>query len=158
MFRVDGTGELFDCRPYNRPSYHKISLHHRHNQLSDGEHTYEFQETALVFSAPTWCTAGNSLGTANSYFCVFTENFFERFAGIGAYEVFTDASSPVLCLAEAQQLEFSRLFQQMTQGIAQNFCLRYNLLRALVVQVILMAVKLRPTPDPRRPLPMPPCA
>ena len=150
VFRVDEAGEPFDCRPYNRPGYYKISLHHGHNQLTDGHHTHEFQEAALVFSSPEVVYGWKQLGAQQTgYFCVFTDDFFERFAGVGTYEVFKDTSSPVLQLTEAQRLEFSRLFEQMTQEIAQDFRLKYELLRALVMQVILMAVKLRPAADQR---------
>jgi len=150
VFRVDHTGERFDCRPYNRPGYYKISLHHGPNRLFNDDQEHAFQDAALVFSSSEAVYSWEQLGEQQtSYFCVFTEDFFERFAGIGTYEVFNDGSSPVLQLTKAQHQEFRRIFQQMTQEITQDFRHKYALLRALVTQVILMAVKLRPTPEPR---------
>jgi AraC-like DNA-binding protein len=150
VFQVDHTGEHFDCRQYNRPGYYKISLHQGANRLFNTEQAHEFQDAALVFSLPDEVYSWEQLGEQQtSYFCVFTEDFFERFAGIGTYEVFNDGSSPVLRLTTEQHREFSRLFQQMTREIALDFRHKYDLLRALVAQVILMAVKLRPAAEPR---------
>lgn len=150
VFQVDDPVDLFDCRPYNRAGYYKISLHHGHNKLSDEKQSYEFQGAALVFARPDSVYGMAHLGVQQTcYFCVFTEDFFERFAGIGTYDVFSQANDPVLNLTDAQQQLFIRLFQQMTQEIAQDFRLKYDLLRALVTQLILMAVKLRPAPVQR---------
>ena len=158
VFQVEDTVESFNCRPYNRPGYYMISLHHGHNKLSDANHSYEFQDAALVFSSSKVVYGLEHLGVQQTcYFCVFTEDFFEKFAGIGTYEVFTDASAPVLRLTESQRLEFTSLFVQMMHEITQDFRLKYDLLRTLVMQLILKAIKLRPArPLHRIPL-MPPC-
>ncbi|MET3981173.1 AraC family transcriptional activator of pobA [Mucilaginibacter sp. UYP25] len=147
VFQVDDPADLFDCRPYNRPGYYKISLHYGHNRLSDEKHSFEFEGAALVFAHPDVVYGMEHLGVQKAcYFCVFTEDFFERFTGIGTYEVFSVDAAPVILLTDAQQLEFTYLFQQMTSEIAQDFHLKYDLLRALVMQLILKAIKLRPIP------------
>jgi len=145
VFEVEESIQSFDCRPYNRPGYYMISLHNGHNKLSDGSNTYEFEGAALVFSSADMVYGMEQLGIQQTrFFCVFTEDFFEKFAGIGTYEVFNNASSPVLLLTEAQRIEFTSLFQQMAQEIAQDFRLKYDMLRTLVMQLILKAIKLRP--------------
>jgi AraC-like DNA-binding protein len=150
VFQVEDAVESFICRPYNRQGYYKISLHHGNNKLSDASNSYEFEGSALVFSSSNIVYGLEHLGEQQTcYFCVFTEEFFDKFAGIGTYEVFTDASAPVLCLTEPQRLEFIGLFEQMMQAIAEDFRLKYDLLRTLVMQLILKAIKLRPAPDPR---------
>jgi AraC family transcriptional activator of pobA len=150
VFQVEDAVESFICRPYNRAGYYKISLHHGHNKLSDESNSYEFEGSALLFSSSDVVYGLEHLGVQQTcYFCVFTEEFFDKFAGIGTYEVFTDASAPVLCLTEPQRLEFIGLFEQMMLAIAEDFRLKYDLLRTLVMQLILKAIKLRPAPDPR---------
>jgi len=150
VFQVEDAIESFICRPYNRPGYYKISLHHGHNKLSDASNSYEFEGSALIFSSSDRVYGLEHLGEQQTcYFCVFTEEFFDKFAGIGTYEVFTDTSAPVLGLTEPQRLEFIGLFELMIQEIKGDFRLKYDLLRTLVMQLILMAVKLRPAPDPR---------
>jgi len=150
VFQVEEAVESFICRPYNRPGYYKISLHQGHNKLSDASSSYEFEGSALVFSSSNIVYGLEHLGVQQTcYFCVFTEEFFDKFAGIGTYEVFTDPSAPVLCLTEPQRLEFIGLFELMMQEIKGDFRLKYDLLRTLVMQLILKAVKLRPAPDPR---------
>jgi AraC-like DNA-binding protein len=150
VFQVDHSVESFNCRPYNRPGYYMISLHNGHNKLSDKKNIYEFEGAALVFSTSNIVYGLEHLGEQKTcYFCVFTEDFFEKFAGIGTYEVFTKHSAPVLNLTESQRLEFAFLFQQMKQEIMGDFRLKYDLLRTLVMQLILKAVKLSPTPPAR---------
>lgn len=150
VFKVEDALESFVCRPYNRPGYYKISLHNGHNKLSDESNTYEFEGSALLFSSSDVVYGLEHLGLQQTcYFCVFTEEFFDKFAGIGTYEVFTEASIPVLSLTASQELEFIDLFEEMMLAIADDFRLKYDLLRTLVMQLILKAVKLRPAPDPR---------
>jgi AraC-like DNA-binding protein len=151
VFQVEEAVESFICRPYNRPGYYKISLHQGYNKLSDASNSYEFEGSALIFSSADVVYGLEHRGKQQTcYFCVFTKDFFDKFAGIGTYEVFTDASAAVLCLTEPQRREFISLFELMRQEIKGDFRLKYDLLRTLVMQLILKAVKLRPAPEPKR--------
>jgi len=136
--------DKFNCKPFNRKSLYKISLLKGKTKLFYADKTVEF-DCALLFSNPNIPYAWEYLESEqSSYFCVFINEFFDRFTNIKEYPVFKPGNIPLFHLTEEQYIEFEHLFKQMLDEISLEFSYKYDSLRMMVLQLILSALKLQP--------------
>jgi len=136
------------CRPYNRKGLLKISIHHGHNRIYYADKVLEFKNYAILFSRPNMVYRFEHIGPQFAgYLCVFTQEFFTRFVNILDYPLFNPEVSPLMEITKEQMESFTKIFQQMEQEISLDFSYKYDVLRTLILQLILDALKQKPTPD-----------
>lgn len=74
--------DKFNCKPFNRKSLYKISLLKGNTRLNYADKTIDF-DRALLFTNPNIPYSWEHLESEqSSYFCVFTEEFFDQFITI----------------------------------------------------------------------------
>lgn len=136
--------DKFNCKPFNRKALYKISLLKGKTRLDYADKTVEF-DRALLFTNPNIPYAWEHLESEqSSYFCVFTEDFFDQFIAIKDYPVFKPGGMPLFQLDENQYHIFEDIFKQMLNEITLEFSYKYDSLRSMVLQLIFSALKLEP--------------
>ncbi len=136
--------DKFNCKPFNRKPWYKISLLKGRTKLYYTDKTMDF-DCALLFSNPNIPYSWEHLESEqSSYFCVFTEEFFAQFSSLKDYPVFKAGNVPLFNLDERQYAVFEDLFKQMLGEITLEFSYKYDSLRSMVLQLILSALKLEP--------------
>jgi len=134
----------FNCKPFNRKSLYKISLLKGKTRLDYADKTVEF-DCALLFSNPNIPYSWEHLESEqSSYFCVFTDEFFDQFIAIKDYPVFKPGGMPLFQLNEGQYMAFENIFRQMLGEITLEFSYKYDSLRSMVLQLIFSALKSEP--------------
>lgn len=145
---VDENNQSSICKPYNRKGLFKISIHHGHNRIYYADKVLEFKNYAILFSRPNMVYRFEPLGVQYAgYLCVFTQEFFTRFVNILDYPLFNPEVSPLMEITKEQMESFTRIFQQMEQEIALDFSYKYDVLRTMILQLILDALKQQPVPN-----------
>ncbi|MCX2479424.1 helix-turn-helix domain-containing protein [Pedobacter sp. MC2016-15] len=136
------------CKPYNIKGLFKISIHHGHNRIHYADKVIEFKEYAILFSRTNMVYQFEPLGPQHpGYLCVFTNEFFDRFVNIIDYPLFDPEVSPLMEITEEQMSAFTKVFQQMEQELAEDFSYKYDVIRTMVLQLILDALKQQPAPE-----------
>lgn len=136
------------CKPYNIKGLFKISIHHGHNRVYYADKVVEFKKYAILFSRTNMVYRFEPLGPQYpGYLCVFTEEFFERFANIIDYPMFDLEVSPLLEITKEQMENFTKIFQQMEQEIALDFSYKYDVIRTMILQLIFDVLKQQPAPN-----------
>lgn len=131
--------------PYRRKDYYKISLNLGNCQYHYADKSIEIQNAGIVFANPMIPYKLERIGAEQSgYFCVFTEAFMSQIPNIKEYPVFKLGAFPIYELTEAQVTEFRQIFEQMTTEIGSEYTYKYDLLRALVLQLIHKTMMLNP--------------
>jgi len=138
------TDDKFNCKPFNRKSLFKISLLKGQTRLNYADKTVDF-DCALLFSNPNIPYSWEHLESEqSSYFCVFTEEFFDQFTSIKDYPVFKPGGMPLFQLDEQQYAVFEDIFKQILGEITLEFSYKYDSIRSMVLQLIFSALKLEP--------------
>lgn len=128
--------ERFNCKPFSRKSLYKISLLKGKTRLDYADKTVVF-DCALLFTNPNIPYAWEHLESEqSSYFCVFTEEFFDQFITIKDYPVFKPGGMPLFQLNQEQYSAFEAIFQQMLSEITLEFSYKYDSLRSIILQLI----------------------
>ncbi|RXG31835.1 helix-turn-helix domain-containing protein [Leeuwenhoekiella marinoflava] len=108
----------------------------------------EFKEYAILFSRPNMVYRFEQIGNQYpGYLCVFTDEFFDQFVTIKNYPLFNPEIAPLMEITASQMESFTRIFQEMTQEMTLDFSYKYDMLRTKILQLVLDALKLRPSPD-----------
>ncbi|MVM33688.1 helix-turn-helix domain-containing protein [Spirosoma sp. HMF4905] len=137
--------DRFNCKPFSRKSLYKISLLKGKTRLYYADKTMEF-DCGLLFSNPNIPYSWEHLESEQvAYFCIFTDEFFDQFINLNEYPVFQPGYVPLFQLSPEQFTDFENLFKQMLSEIALEFSYKYDSLRAMVLQLILTALKLNPS-------------
>ena len=145
VFHVRHNGEdKFNCKPFNRKSWYKISLVRGKTRLYFADKTIEY-DCGLLFTNPNIPYAWEHLEPEQeTYFCIFTDNFFDQFISIREYPVFKPGNVPFFHLNPEQFAKFEGIYQQMISEISLEFSYKYDSLRAMILQLIFAALKLEP--------------
>ncbi|WP_026998060.1 helix-turn-helix domain-containing protein [Flectobacillus major] len=146
VFRVeDFIGNSRKPIPYSRKDYYKISLVIGQNHYHYADKSVEVQQAGISFANPMIPYKLERIGEQQSgYFCVFTEAFLQQIPNIKEYPIFKLGSFPIYELEEGHIAEFRYIFEQMLTEINQDYTYKYDLLRALVQQLIHKAMRLKP--------------
>jgi len=139
--------DIFVCQPYNKKGIYKISIHQGHNRVHYAGKVVEIKERAILFSRPNMIYRFEPIGKQHpAYLCVFTIDFFDKFANIASYPLFDPEASPIMEITQEQLDSFTGIFQGMEKEIVQEFGYKYDVIRTLVLQLILDGLKQQPAP------------
>jgi AraC-like DNA-binding protein len=141
-------GQRFDCQPYTRRGFYKISLIKGHTRLHYADKILEFKNTALLFSNPYIPYSWEQMGEEQTgVFCLFSDEFTDQYSHIKDYPVFKPGGNPLYELDDAQEAAFGSIFEKMLYEIDTDFQYKYDLLRNLVMEVIYKALKMQPASE-----------
>lgn len=130
---------------YSRRSFFKVSLVQGDCIVHYADKSIAVKGYGLVFTNPVvpykWEIVTQE---QQGYVCVFTESFFNRFALVKEYPVFSNASNAVVPLNAVTFKKFRQLFAKMETELQSDYAHKYDYLRNLLMEVIHEAQKLQP--------------
>jgi AraC-like DNA-binding protein len=130
---------------YSRRNFFKLSLVTGHSKIHYADKSIEVKESVLVFTNPLIPYHWERISEKHSgYICIFTEAFFNHFAGIKDYPVFQHVDSAVIPLSADQTAHFDDLFLRMFDELQGSYAYKYDLLRSMLMEIIHTAQKMRP--------------
>lgn len=133
--------------PYSRKDFFKISLIIGKNRANYADKTIEIDKQAILFANPQIPYNWEYLAEEQAgYFCVFTEEFFNQFGKIKDYPVFKPGGNPIFFLNDEELGRVKGIFLRIIEEINSDYQYKYDLIRALVVELIHTAQKLQPAP------------
>jgi len=136
--------------PYSRKDYYKISLISGKHQVSYADKSLTVNNNMLLFANPQipykWVSLEKDL---TGVFCVFTADFINGFGNIKEYPIYRPGGTPVFDLTDAQMVQFKIVFDKMFREIGTQFAYKYDVLRNLMFEIILTAMKLDPVIAPK---------
>ncbi|RPE12174.1 AraC family transcriptional regulator [Chitinophaga lutea] len=147
VFRLDDFkgGEAAHPMPYSRKDYYKISLISGGNEVHYADKIMTVKQNMLLFANPqipyNWAPTGPEV---RAVFCVFTEDFFKGYGNIREYPLYRPDGTPVLDLTDEEALQVKAIYEKMFAEIASDYPYKYDVLRGLVLELIHIALKLRP--------------
>jgi len=148
VIHIPDENQQFRCTPYNRKGLFKISIHHGHSRVFYADKVVEIKNYAILFSRPNMVYRFEPLGPQYAgYLCVFTSEFFDRFVNIIDYPLFDPEVSPLMEITQEQMESFKKIFQNMEHEIMLDFSYKYDMLRTMILQLVLDALKQQPAPD-----------
>ncbi|RYU97167.1 helix-turn-helix domain-containing protein [Emticicia agri] len=131
--------------PYSRKDFFKISLIIGKNRANYADKTIEIDKQAILFANPQIPYNWEYLGEEQSgYFCVFTEAFFNQFGKIKDYPVFKPGGNPIYFLSDEDLVRVKGIFLRIMDEIKTDYLYKYDLIRALVIELIHTAQKMQP--------------
>jgi len=133
--------------PYSRKDFFKISLIIGKNRANYADKTIQIDKQAILFANPQIPYNWEYLEDEQAgYFCVFTEEFFNQFGKIKDYPVFKPGGNPIFFLDDEDLIRVKGIFLRIIDEINSDYAYKYDLIRALVVELIHTAQKLQPAP------------
>jgi AraC-like DNA-binding protein len=131
--------------PYSRKDFFKISLIIGKNRANYADKTIEIEKQAILFANPHIPYNWEYLEEEQSgYFCVFTEAFFSQFGKIKDYPVFKPGGNPIFFLNDEDLVKVKGIFLRIMDEIRTDYLYKYDLIRALVIELIHTAQKMQP--------------
>lgn len=131
--------------PYRRIDFYKISFMTGNNRLEYADKVIEIDRPALVFSNPLIPYKWERISDEqNGFFCIFTEAFIQQFGHLRNYPLFQPGSIPVFALSDEQAITISNLYERMLTEINSDYAYKYDVIRALVFELIHHALKMQP--------------
>jgi len=144
---IPSDNQQFICKPYNKKGLFKISIIHGRNRVYYEDKVVEIEKHAILFSRPNMVYRFEHLGNQHDgYLCVFTQDFFDKFANIINYPLFDPEISPITEITEEHMEAFTKIFRRMEQEVAIDFDYKYDLLRTMILQLIFDTLKQQPSP------------
>lgn len=134
--------------PCSRKDFYKISLIEGRNNIYYADKTVVIDEVAVLFANPQVPYNWESLDDQQSgFFCIFTEEFFQKYGNFKSYPVFKPGEDAVYTLDEAQHEVIRSIFSRMFEEIASGYMYKYDVLRSLVFEIMHSALKCKPAPS-----------
>lgn len=131
--------------PYSRKDFFKISLIIGKNRAHYADKTIEIDKQAILFSNPQIPYDWEYLGDEQSgYFCIFTEAFFNQFGKIKDYPVFKPGGNPISFPSDVDTIKIKSIYLRIIEEINSDYPYKYDLIRALVIELIHIAQKMQP--------------
>ena len=131
--------------PYSRKDYYKISLVIGTNRYHYADKTIEVKQAGISFANPMIPYKLERIGEHQAgFFCVFTEDFLNQIPNIKEYPIFKPGTFPIYELDADSLSEFQHIFNQMLNELNVDYAYKYDLLRALVQQIVHKAMRLIP--------------
>jgi AraC family transcriptional activator of pobA len=148
VFRLDDyVGPKAHKMPYSRKDFYKITLVSGNSNYHFADKTIELRGNALFFANPLVPYNWEPLDDDQSgIFCIFTEAFLQRQAGLVAQELpmFKPGGQPVYMLSDEQLATMRPLFDKMLTELNSDYAYKYDLLRNYVFELVHSALKLQP--------------
>jgi len=147
VIHIPSDNQQVICKPYNRKGLFKISIIHGRNRVYYEDKMIEIEKHAILFSRPNMVYTFEQLGNQHDgYLCVFTQEFFDKFANIINYPLFDPEVSPITEITVEHMEAFAGIFRRMEHEAAMDFDYKYDLLRTMVLQLIFDTLKQQPSP------------
>ena len=132
--------------PYSRKDYYKISLVLGRNRYHYADKSLEIKENGLFFGNPMVPYSCEPLDYAlqSGYFCIFTPAFFKGFGELQQYPLFQPEADPIYDLTPSETAEITEVFKRMLKEINSGYAYKYDVLRAIALELMHRAMKMRP--------------
>jgi AraC-like DNA-binding protein len=132
--------------PYVKRDYYKIMLSVGSSRVNYADKSIDIEKQGLVFSNPEipYFTEGIA-SIREGYFCIFNQDFFRQFGNISHYPVFHPQGNHVFELVDEQGQRVAAIFRQMLAEINSSYVYKYDLLKALALELIHVGLKLEPS-------------
>lgn len=146
IFRTqDFVGPRAKPVPFSRKDYYKISLIIGPSRYYFADKVIDVTEPALVFTNPLIPYKCEHLTERQEgAFCIFTEAFFAHFGSIKDYPVFAPHAVPIFFPLAEEVVELKALYERLFLEIKSEYPFKYDLIRAQVLQLMHLAMKMRP--------------
>lgn len=133
--------------PYCRRSFYKIALIRGENRCHYADRSVALTGSMLLFFSPAVPYTWEPLSDETGYFCIFQEEFYaEGMRGsLGQLPMFAPGGKPSYQLAAGQDGQVSQIFEKMRAEQASDYCLKADLARAYLTELLHFALKLEPT-------------
>lgn len=132
--------------PYARRDFFKISLTIGSGRVHFADKFYDVRKQAMTFSNPQipykWEHVDN---IASGFFCIFDQQFFHQFGSLNQYSVYQPEGNRLFELTDEQREHVENIFQRMFEEINSDYVHKYDVLRAMVLELIHFALKMQPT-------------
>ena len=151
VFRLDpDIGPGAKPSPYRKRDWYNITLVYGPGKYLYADKIIEVRQHALVFDNPQvpfgWEQRDRITG---GFFCVFSPDFFRGLANPIQYSIFQPGGLTFFELTAKQAKEADVLFERLFTEMRSDYIHKYDLLRALVLEVMHLALKMAPTANLR---------
>jgi AraC family transcriptional activator of pobA len=151
VFRLDpDIGKSFKPSPYRKRDWYNVTLVYGPGKYLYADKVIEVHKHALVFDNPQvpfgWEQKDRITG---GFFCVFSPGFFNGLANPTKYSIFQPGGLTFFELTAKQAKEANVLFNRMFVEMRSDYTYKYDLLRALLLEVMHLAMKTAPTTNLR---------
>jgi len=147
VFRLDPyIGKSAKPAPYRKRDWYNITLVYGPGKYLYADKIIEVRKHALVFDNPQvpfgWEQKDRITG---GFFCVFSPDFFHSLANPTQYSIFQPGGLTFFELTAKQAKEANVLFERMFMEMQSDYLHKYDLQRALLLEVMHLAMKSAPT-------------
>jgi len=146
VFRLDDVGgKGVNSYPIRKRDWYNITLVHGNGKYLYADKKIEVRKHALVFDNPMVPFGWEERDFIKSgFFCVFSPDFFHSLANPTQYSIFQPGGPAFfeLNVKEAKQADI--LFERMFTEMRSDYIHKYDLLRALLLEVMHLAMKVAP--------------
>jgi len=131
--------------PYKRRDFFKIMLVVGNSKVHYADKVVEVQKQALSFSNPQIPYKWEHLDNIRSgHYCIFNQHFFHQYGNLNQYAVFQPDGTHLFELSDEQLFGVQSIFTRMFGEINSDYVYKYDVLRALVFELIHFAMKMQP--------------
>ena len=146
VFRLEQlTDNTIKPSPYTRRDYFKITLLVDGSKIEYADKVIELKKPALVFTNPfipyRW---EHTDRIYHGIFCIFDQAFFHQYGNLNNYSPFQPNGNHVFELTDEQYGILQQYFERMFKEINSDFVYKYNVLRTIVYEIVLFALKMQP--------------
>lgn len=142
LIRVENLLQTGQARGYGKLAYYKASLVQGHSMIRYAHHHITIPKHALVFTSPLLPYQWERVDDAHTgYVAVFNPDYLPQ---APQYPVYQSPANAVLLLNGKQYKQFLALFERMDAVLKGGYHYKFDLLRALLMQVIHEAQQLLP--------------
>lgn len=151
VFRLDDVGSNgVKSYPIRKRDWYNITLVHGNGKYLYADKKIEVPKHALVFDNPQvpfgWEERDRITG---GFFCVFSPDFFHSLANPTQYSIFQPGGPAFFELTAKETKQADVLFERMFTEIRSDYIHKYDLLRALLLEVMHLAMKIAPGTNSR---------
>ncbi|XWW44612.1 helix-turn-helix transcriptional regulator [Fibrella sp. USSR17] len=133
---------------FDRRAFYKISLIRGRSRVEYADQVIDVDQSALWFATSRvpyrWLPQGSE---QIGYFCIFTDEFLLPAKGgmpLDELPIFQPGSCPIWSVTNDEYRVIEAIFLKMSQEITSTFSYKYDLLRAYLMELILLGQKMQP--------------
>jgi AraC family transcriptional activator of pobA len=146
VFRLDDVGgKGVQSYAIRKRDWYNITLVHGNGKYLYADKKIEVRKHALVFDNPHVPFGWEQRDLITSgFFCVFSAGFFHSLANPTQYSIFQPGGPAFFELTAKEAKQADVLFERMFTEIRSDYIHKYDLLRALLLEVMHLAMKIGP--------------
>jgi AraC family transcriptional activator of pobA len=147
VFKLDPfIGKHASPVPYKKRDFFKITLIKGKGTVHFADQVIHVKKQAITFSNPMipykW---EHTDKIKTGFFCIFDKVFINNFINIKNYAVYQPHGSRVFELNDEQYKAAASVFGKMFEEIESDYLHKYDVIRGLVLELIHMAMKIKPS-------------